>query len=46
MSACATIDSRHAAYDGRELREFWTRAKRRMGRQDFEKLRPPSAIRQ
>lgn len=46
MSACATIGSRHAAYDGRELREFWTRAKRRMGRQDFEKLRPPSAIRQ
>ena len=46
MSACTTIGSRHAAYDGRELREFWTRAKRRMGRQDFEKLRPPSAIRQ
>lgn len=46
MSACTTIGSRHAAYDGRELREFWTRAKRRMSRQDFEKLRPPSAIRQ
>lgn len=46
MSACTTIGSRHTAYDGRELREFWTRAKRRMGRQDFEKLRPPSAIRQ
>lgn len=46
MNACATIGSRYTASDGRELREFWTRAKRRMGRQDFEKLRPPFAIRQ
>ena len=46
MSACATDGNWHTASDGRELKEFWTRAKRRMGRQEFEKLRPPSSIRQ
>lgn len=46
MNACATIGSRYTASNGRELREFWTRAKRRMGRQDFEKLRSAAIIRQ
>lgn len=38
--------NRRKASDGRELREFWTRAKRHMSRRDFEKLRSDVTIRQ
>ena len=38
--------NRRKASDGRELREFWTRAKRHMSRRDFEKLRSAAIIRQ
>jgi hypothetical protein len=46
MRTNETSGNQRKASDGRELREFWTRAKRHMSRRDFEKLRFAAIIRQ
>lgn len=46
MRTNETSGNQRKASDGRELREFWTRAKRHMSRRDFEKLRSAAIIRQ
>lgn len=46
MRTNETSGNRRKASDGREIREFWTRAKRHMSRGDFEKLRSDVTIRQ
>ena len=46
MRTSETSGNRRKASDGRELREFWTRAKRHMSRRDFEKLRSAAIVRQ
>lgn len=46
MRTNETSGNQRKASDGRELREFWTRAKRHMSWRDFEKLRSAAIIRQ